>query len=135
MKGNLVREGLLAFLAFFTFILLIGGTGLVQGDVGNFFAEESAKLKANRIVNAAMTLSSIPSGRMEIEMSGYKVKSGGGMVAVKKGGKEVEASFADTVSDYDSYNGPSDYEQVSDTLCVRKSKSGGDEALHIEPDC
>jgi hypothetical protein len=136
-KGNLIRDGLLAFLAFFTFLLLIGGTSFAQGDVGNFLAGESAQLKAQRIANAAMALSSIPSGHIKIEMTSYKVKIDGGNneIAVKKADKERTVALSDELLDYESYRGPTSYTATEGAVCIRKSKSGGDEVLHLEPGC
>ncbi|MFB6190383.1 MAG: hypothetical protein ABEJ91_02315 [Candidatus Nanohaloarchaea archaeon] len=133
-KGNLIRDSLLAFLAFFIFMLLIGGTGMTQGDVGKFFAGETAKLKANRIVNAALVLTSMPSGHIEVEMSG-KVKLEDGAVVVKKAGTKKKASFGNIVSDYDRYEGPTSFTSVNKKLCVRKTKSDGEEVLHVVPGC
>ncbi|MFB6204822.1 MAG: hypothetical protein ABEJ75_04200 [Candidatus Nanohaloarchaea archaeon] len=114
-----------------TALLLLGVIYGAQSFTSGFIKEQSAGIEAERVSNAAMALSSVPEGYIEIEMSNYRIKVEDYTVYVKFRGTEKTAKINPDMVKYDSVDAPSTYRRVENYLCLRKTVESGNSVLHI----
>lgn len=115
--------------AAFTFLLVVGVAYSMQGYVQDYIVEETVDIRADRIENAAEVLQHYPEGNLELDLRGsYEFQVSGSGFILKYGEVNEERDLWHL--NYDSINGPSDFEQSS-TLCLDKH----DDSLYMEAGC
>ena len=115
--------------AAFTFLIVVGVAYSMQGYIQDYIAEETTDLRADRVENAAEMLQYYSEGEVEVNLnSQYEYRVSGSSFMLKYGETENERDL--WYMDYDSVNGPADYEESS-TICLQKEN--GD--LNMEDSC
>ena len=104
--------------AAFTFILLMSVAYGTQDYTQNYFKEETADLRADRIERAAELMETYPGGRMDLELTGYKFKVEGSKFYIQFGEANASRDLSDL--NYSEIDGPSSYETL-DEFCLEKS--------------
>ena len=98
-----------------------------QAHTNDFVKQETLNLQVDRVTNAALALNSMHQGYVEIDMSGYEFKYGNGNVTMRYNDKQYTSEIDQNMINYNDINGPSEFEQVNDTMCLRKT-----EANHLD---
>lgn len=115
--------------AAFTFLIVVGVAYSMQGYIQNYIAEETTDLRADRVENAAEILQHYSEGNVQVNLnSQYEYKVSGSSLMMKYGDTETERDL--WYMDYDSVNGPNEY-NLSSTICLQK-QSG---ELSMEDSC
>ncbi len=115
--------------AFTSLIILALGSGSLV-STADFAKEQSVNLTAQKVYNNALALQSYPEGYTEIGAEDYSVRYTGGELSVKFKGRTATKSFSGL--GYDSIEGPEEYTEVEEKICMRKNRDGSQEVLVLE---
>lgn len=115
--------------AAFTFLIVVGVAYSMQGYIQDYIAEETTDLRADRVQNAAEMLQYYEEGDVEVNLnSQYEYRVSGSSLMLKYEDTEHERDL--WYMDYDSINGPTEYNSSS-TICLQKQSN----ELEIEDSC
>jgi len=117
-------------------LILLGSTQLLAGGMTSFMKGEVMEVQADRIINTGLILDSVPSGEMEIDVTGYALRYDGssGEIGVKYGSKEITRSAEPLLEAYDSIQAPNNFQEPEGPIRLRKEVSGGEETLVLVTD-
>lgn len=106
---------------FFTTMLLLGiilGSQFLTSDI---VRKETLGVHVTRTENAALALSSVPNGYIEIPMNGgYEFRWQDPQIYLRYQG-EVESTTVNLLEGgYSDVDGPNEYTEVEGTMCLRK---------------
>lgn len=121
--------------AIVSFLLVIGIVSGVAIRSGDFIARETVDLQTERIDNAALALTSIPEGHVEISLDAsqnYSFKYDSGNVSLNYSGVVKEHPISSDLAGYDSIRGPSEFAEISNKLCLRKVQDNNLEILEFK---
>ncbi|MFB6203553.1 MAG: hypothetical protein ABEK01_03610 [Candidatus Nanohaloarchaea archaeon] len=117
-----------------TFLILIGAIYTVQIDTTDYVKEETTKIQAQRLANAALVARSAPRTYMELEMSNYlyrvkELSSGNWRIIVKyqdTTGKATIEKDSSGYSDitYEETASNQDFTRIKKLLCLHKTVDG-----------
>lgn len=94
-----------------------------QAHTNDFVKQETLDLQLDRITNAALSLSSMPRGYVEVDMSGYDMKYENDNITLRYNEEKYSAGIDEEMINYGSITGPSDFKQVNGSVCLRKHES------------
>jgi hypothetical protein len=117
-----------------SFLLVIGIVSGVAIRSGDFIARETVDLQAERIDNAALALTSIPEGHVEINLeakNNYSFKYESGNVSLNYSGVVKEHPISSDLAGYDSIRAPSEFAEISSELCLKKIRDSNQEILEF----
>jgi hypothetical protein len=104
-----------------TMLLILSLTYGTQVQTNSFVKEETLNLQVDRVTNAALALNSMPKGYLELKMAGYGMKYEDSEVTMNYSGKRVTSEINESMTNYNSITGPSEFTKVNGTLCMRKT--------------
>lgn len=113
-----------------TMLILLSVTYGTQVQTNEFVKSETLDLQVDRVTNAALALNSVPRGYIEVELEGYGLKlEDGNNITMNYSDTQVSKEISEDMTNYQTINGPPEFEDVTGTLCLRKT---GDNTLEIE---
>lgn len=124
-----VTESILSFLLI---LGIINGVALRSGD---FIARETVDLQTERIDNAALALSSVSEGHVEISFNAqknYQFKYDQGNLTLNYSSVVKSHEFSSGLTTYDRIQAPSEFTEVKEELCIRKLQQKDQEILRFE---
>jgi len=98
-----------------------------QAHTNDFVKQETLNLQVDRVTNAALALNSVHQGYVEVDISGYELKYEGGNITMRYNNERYSSEIDQDMINYHDINGPSDFEKLNGTLCLRKT-----EANHLD---
>lgn len=104
-----------------TMLILLSLAWGTQVQTNSFVKEETLNLQVDRVANAALALNSMPKGYIEIKTSGYGMKYEDSELTMNYSGKRVSAEINESMTNYNSITGPSEFKDVNGTICMRKT--------------
>lgn len=112
---------LLIVLGLFVTALIIGVLTGTYPETLNFFKAQITEVQDERLVNAALSMTTINRGHMELEMSEYEIKVSGNEMAARFGGTTSRTDLSTTTlqESYETITGP-DFEKTEGLVCMRK---------------
>lgn len=134
LKGNMaVATAIIVLVPVFASII---GLAMLTGSVGETLSVTKKKtigIHADRVVNTALALQSMPEGYIELDMKDYWFRLENQKLWLKYGDKEVERRLQK--ASYDSYNGPDEYTAINSSLCLRKKIDNDLEKMYLSDGC
>lgn len=108
---------------------ILNGTATSTVD---FVKEKTLGLQVDRVVNAAVSLNSLPRGYIELDLDRYEFKLVNNNVTMRYNGKTDTKELRRTLTKYDSYEGPRDWKTINKSLCLRKKVDGENTILEFD---
>lgn len=128
-------------IAGFTPLLIVGIIfsltifGILNGSTEatvDFVKEKTLSLQTDRVVNAALSINSLPRGYINLDLDGYEFQLVGDNVTMRYNGEVDTRELEDNLMRYDSYDGPGDWETINGSLCLRKTIEGRETILEFD---
>lgn len=135
MKKGQISFSFTIIEAIISFLLVVGIVSGVATRSGDFIARETVDLQTERIDNAALALNSVPEGHVEINLEAnqnYFFKYESGNVSLNYSGVIKEHPVSSDLVGYDSIQGPSEFTEISDNLCLKKTRESDQEILEFK---
>lgn len=121
--------------AIISFLLVMGIVTGVAIRSGDFIARETVDLQVERINNAALALTSVPEGHVEIDLeasNNYSFKYEDENLSLNYSGRVKEYPISSNLAGYDSIEAPSEFAEIDRRLCVRKVRDNSREILEFD---
>jgi len=112
-----------------TMLILLSVTYGTQVQTNEFVKSETLDLQVDRVTNAALALNSAPKGYIEVELDGYGVKYEDRNITMNYSGSQASAEISEDMTNYESIDGPENFQDVNGVLCLRKPEENN---LEIE---
>ena len=121
--------------AIISFLIVMGIVSGVAIRSGDFIARETVDLQVERINNAALALTSVPEGHVEINLeasNNYSFKYDNENLSLNYSGSVKKFPISTDLAGYDSIEGPSEFAEIESRLCVRKVRDDNQEILEFD---
>ena len=114
--------------ASFTFLLLLGVIGGTQNFTTGFVKAQASDAYADRVRNAAVSLSSYPEGHLGLNITGFKAQVDDGNLTLKYRGQTAEEAVEPEIPGV--FEGPDTFKRMEGG-CLRNK--GGEIVLEVHP--
>jgi hypothetical protein len=133
MKGMQVQP-VLAISIFFTAILIFGVIFGFVSRTGGYVKQETLGIKADHVLNTALSVDSMPEGSITVDMEDYGFKLSNNLLHVSYGDSQVNKSLELLKNSYDNIEGPTNFRKIDSHLLIEKTEENGEETLRFAVD-